>query len=149
MKKQIDHKLFFAQAPNEVWEYLTRPELMELWLMKNDFQPVAGHAFQFRANPYPPIGFDGIVYCTVLEIVPFKKLSYSLKCGPGEGVITIDSVVVWTLEPKDNGTELKLEHGAYKVMENLLMFNSMDEGWLKHMNKIFELINKPQNDTGS
>lgn len=149
MKRAINHTLFFQQAPNEVWEYLTRPELMELWLMKNDFQLIEGHEFQFRSNPYPPIGFDGIVYCMVLEIVPFKKLSYSWKCGPGEGKITIDSVVVWTLLPKDNGTELQLEHTAFKQMENLMMFNAMDEGWRSNMQKISEFINKTQNDTKS
>ncbi|NLR82909.1 helix-turn-helix transcriptional regulator [Chitinophaga eiseniae] len=25
-----------------VWDYLIKPELMEQWLMKNDFQPVVG-----------------------------------------------------------------------------------------------------------
>ncbi len=142
MRKEINHKLFFPQGPNEVWEYLTNPELMELWLMKNDFQPVVGHAFQFRSNPAPSIDFDGVVYCTVLEAKPFEKLSYSWKCGPGVGKITIDSVVTWTLIPRDGGTELQLDHSAFKVMENLMIFTAMDQGWQKNINKIYELINK-------
>jgi uncharacterized protein YndB with AHSA1/START domain len=149
MKKEINHKLFFRQSPSEVWEYLTTPELMALWLMKTDFRPVVGATFQFRTGPNLKIEFDGIVYCMVLEVVPLEKLSYSWKCGPGNGQITIDSVVTWTLLPKDNGTELILEHGAFKVMENLMLFTGMDEGWLRNMRKISELINKPKNGTNA
>jgi uncharacterized protein YndB with AHSA1/START domain len=32
-----------------------------------------------------------------VEVVPLQKLSYSWKTGPGEGRITVDSLVVWTL----------------------------------------------------
>ena len=99
MTKSIKHQFFFPHPPETVWEYLTKSELMELWLMKNDFQPIVGLDFQFRTNPIPSLDFDGIFYCKVLEIVPFKKLSYSWKGGPGNGEITLDSVVVWKLEP--------------------------------------------------
>ena len=142
MQNTINHKIFFTQSPNEVWEYLTRPELMELWLMKNDFHPTVGHQFQFRTNPIPKFDFDGNIYCTVMEVTPFTKLSYSWKGGPGDGRITFDSVVEWTLHPKDNGTELEIVHSGFKVLENLLIFNAMNDGWLKNMNKIVELINK-------
>ena len=147
MNKSINHRLFFNQAPSEVWEYLTRPELIELWLMKNDFQPVVGRQFQFRTNPLPKFDFNGIAYCTVLEIVPFKKLSYSWKGGPGDGRITLDSVVVWTLHAKDNGTELELVHSGFKEMENFMMFNAMNDGWLRNMNKIIGLLNDAKNGT--
>jgi uncharacterized protein YndB with AHSA1/START domain len=147
MKKVINHKLFFPQAPSEVWQYLTKPELMELWLMKCNFQPVVGHVFQFSANPAPSIEFDGNVYCTVLKVEPYEKLSYSWKCGPGNGKITVDSVVDWTLIPKDGGTELHLEHGAFNVLENMMMFSAMDKGWQMNISKIYELLNKQKNDT--
>src|SRR5882757_4587374 len=141
MTKSINHQLFFPHPPQTVWEYLTKPELMEQWLMKNDFQPIVGLDFQFRTNPYPSLDFDGIVYCKVLEIIPFKKLSYLWKCGPGDGKITIDSVVVWTLQPKDKGTDLFLEHSGFSEMENFTMYNALTDGWLKNLHKIAELIN--------
>jgi len=140
MQKIINHKVFFSQTPEEVWAYLTRPELVELWLMKTDIQPTEGHQFQFWTRPMPNFDFDGNAYCTVLEVVPFQKLSYSCKGGPGDGRITLDSVVVWTLLKKDNGTELELVHSGFKEVENMLMYNIMNEGWLKNMNKIGELI---------
>src|SRR5262249_21003301 len=34
--------------PEKVWRALTQGALIEEWLMKNDFQPVVGHKFNFR-----------------------------------------------------------------------------------------------------
>ena len=141
MTKSIKHQVFFPHPPEAIWEYLTKPELMEQWLMKNDFQPIVGLDFQFRTNPIPSLDFDGIFYCKVLEIVPFKKLSYSWKSGPGEGEITLDSVVVWKLEPKDKGTELFLEHSGFAKKENLNFYNGLTHGWLEKFQKISELLN--------
>src|SRR5580698_4302813 len=118
MKKSITHQFSFSQPPEQVWEYLTNADLMALWLMKNDFKPVIGAEFQFNINPMPALEFDGIVYCKVLELIPFKKLSYSWKSGPGNGEITLDTVVVWKLEPKGNGTELFLEHSGFTEKVN-------------------------------
>ena len=142
MASSIKHNLFFPHPPAAVWEYLTNAELMELWLMKNNFQPVVGHEFQFRINPLPSLDFDGVVYCKVLEIVPYEKLTYSWKLGPGDGTVNIDSMERWELRPKDNGTELILDHGDFVVMKNIGIFNSMNEGWRKNMHKIADNLNK-------
>ena len=141
MAASIKHQLFFQHPPSAVWEYLTNAELMELWLMKNDFQPVIGHEFTFRANPVPSLDYDGVVYCKVLEIEPFKKLSYSWQLGPGDGTINVDSIVRWELQSKDNGTELILVHGDFIILKNLGIFGAMEVGWLKNMHKIAENLN--------
>src|ERR1700692_3220479 len=147
MKKSIKHQLFFPHPPEAVWEYLTNAELMELWLMKNDFQPIEGHEFQFRVNPVPSFDFDGIIFCKVLQIVPFKKLSYSWKLGPGDGTINVDSVVRWELQPKDKGTELLLNHGDFAILKNLGIVEGMKKGWLENMHKILDRLNKTTNGT--
>ena len=146
MTKSINHTYFFPHQPEVVWEYLTKAELIEQWLMKNDFLPIVGYDFTFTTRPLPNYNFDGMVYCKVLEIVPFKKLSYSWKGGPGEGKITLDSIVVWTLQPKDNGTELVLEHTGFKETD-FNMYAAMDEGWLKNIQKIAALINNATHGT--
>jgi uncharacterized protein YndB with AHSA1/START domain len=140
MSKSIQHTFLFAHSPEVVWKYLTKAELIEQWLMKNDFQPIVGYDFQFRTNPLPNFNFDGIVYCKVLELQTYKKLSYSWKTGPGNGKITIDSIVVWTLHEKDNGTELQLEHTGFKETD-ITMYSIMHDGWLRNIQKINELIN--------
>ena len=145
MIKTIKHQFFFPHPPEMVWEYLTKPELMGLWLMKNDFQPILGHDFQFRTNPIPNLNFDGIFYCKVLELDPPKKLSYSWKSGPGDGEISLDSVVVWQLQQTEQGTELFLEHSGFEREENLNFYNGLMDGWLKNLHKIANLLNTAPN----
>ena len=144
MKRIIKHQFFFPHPPETVWEYLTKTELMEQWLMKNDFQPILGFEFQFRTGAIPNLDFDGIFYCKVLEIVPFKKLSYSWKSGPGEGKITLDSVVIWKLESTDRGTELFLEHSGFAKKENLDFYNGLLHGWVEKLHNIAKLLNAVQ-----
>lgn len=100
MIKTIKHTWQFSHSPATVWEYLTNPALLSQWLMENDFKAVVGHRFQFKSTPKVKIGFDGIIYCEVLEVVPYERLSYSWKGGPGNGKITLDSIVTWTLVPR-------------------------------------------------
>jgi len=146
MTKQIKHTYFYSHAPQVVWDYLTKPELLVQWLMKNDFEPVIGKDFTFRTGPIPSMDFDGIFYCKVLEIDPLKKLTYSMKGGPGERQINVDSLVYWTLTAKENGTELLLEHNGFKEA-NLALFNGMNAGWLSNMKKIDKLITDAKQDT--
>ena len=47
--------------PEKIWRALTEGQLIEQWLMKNDFQPVVGHRFQFRSTPVP--NWNGIIDC--------------------------------------------------------------------------------------
>jgi uncharacterized protein YndB with AHSA1/START domain len=141
MTKHITHQLFYPHPPETVWEYLTKPELLEQWLMKNNFQPIVGSEFQFRISPIPSLNFDGVFYCTVLEIVPFKKLSYSWSTGPGEGKITLDSVVVWTLQQTDKGTELFLDHSGFDKEENLNFYEGLNHGWVEKLQNIAKLLN--------
>ena len=147
MSNSINHTLFFPNPPEAVWEYLTNSELMALWLMRNDFQPILGHEFQFKTNPLPQFNFDGIVYCKVMEIVPNKKLVYSWKGGPSKNEISWDTVVEWTLAEKDNGTELQLVHSGFKNVEKLPIFYGFKEGWLKNMHKIYNKLNVTEHGT--
>jgi len=133
MEKEINQIWFFKHSPETVWDYLTRSELLAQWLMENDIQPTVGHQFMFRSKPAPAIAFDGNVYCQVLEVLPGRKLSYSWKFGPEPGKITVDSVVTWTLVPKDHGTELKLEHKGFKGADNLPAWEAMNMGWKKNV----------------
>jgi uncharacterized protein YndB with AHSA1/START domain len=147
MQTAIKNNWFYNCAPNMVWDFLTRPELLSQWLMENDIKPVVGHKFMFRTKAYPAMEFDGNIYCEILEVVPFKKLSYSWKGGPGDGRVNLDTIVSWTLTPKDKGTELFLEHTGFGVMTNANIYQAMNEGWKKNMaEKLANLISKQHVD---
>lgn len=137
MQKEIKHTWYFNQSPEEVWEYLTKPELIEQWLMKTDFQPVKGHKFQFTFVPKSDSKYDGIVNCEVLEITPFKKLSYSWNGGTLDKSRKFISTVNWTLVPKDTGTELQLQHDGFTMLEDILTHTN---GWISCLKRFEELI---------
>jgi uncharacterized protein YndB with AHSA1/START domain len=141
MQKEIIHQFTFPQSPEEVWEYLTNAELLAQWLMPNDFKPIVGHRFQFGTKPKYPLGFDGRIYCEVLEIVPYRKLVYSWKGGLSKENPSLDSTVTWTLTPTDNGTVLKLEHKGFKGIKNYLAYIIMNKGWAKIGKRLFKQLN--------
>ncbi len=85
--------------PEKIWRALTQGALIEAWLMKNDFQPVVGHRFNFRAAPLPH--WNGVVDCQVLTIEPHKRLSYSWNASGDEAAGGLKTVVTWTLTPDE------------------------------------------------
>jgi uncharacterized protein YndB with AHSA1/START domain len=137
MQQEIKQAWFFHQSPSEVWEYLTKPELIEQWLMKTDFQPIAGRKFQFTFNAKPNSKYEGVVHCEVLEVKPFTKLSYSWKGGTQDKSRNFDSTVVWMLVPKNNGTELQLLHNGFTLLEDVLAHTS---GWSSLLKKLEDLL---------
>ncbi len=147
MSLGITHQIFYNHPVEAVWEYLTNAELLSQWLMPNNFELIAGHEFQFKTKPMPQFESDGIFHCKVLEIMPFKKLSYSWKTGTGNGESSLDSLVVWTLVEKDNGTELNLSHTGFKEIENLGIYTGMNGGWLSNMKKVIGFLNTTTHGT--
>lgn len=139
MQKEIKQAWHFSQSPQEVWEYLTKPELIEQWLMKTNFKPIKGQKFQFTFAAKPEAKYHGVVECEVLEIIPCSKLSYSWNGSTLDRSRNYNSVVIWTLVPKNNGTELTLNHDGFKVMEDILTHTN---GWNVCLKRLEELINK-------
>lgn len=140
MKTEIKQQWIYEQSPNEVWQYLTQSELIALWLMPNNFKAVLGHEFEFRTNPIPSLELNGIFYCKVLELVPLKKLIYSWKGGPNDGITTLDTIVEWTLEERGNETILTLKHTGFKE-ENYAILMGMTDGWHKNIQKMLNHLN--------
>jgi uncharacterized protein YndB with AHSA1/START domain len=138
MQNEIKKQWFFPQPPSEVWEYLTRPELIEQWLMKSDFQPLTGCKFRFTFTAKPNSKYEGVIHCEVLEVKPFTKLSYSWNGNTNDGSRNYNSIVVWTLIPKDSGTELQLQHNGFTVLEDVL---AHDNGWTSCLKRFEELVN--------
>ena len=147
MDQTIRHTVFYNHPPADVWEYLTKPELVEQWLMKSDIQPVLGHEFSFTTKPLPQFNFDGIMKCRVIEVVPIKKLVYTWQGGMN-GAVTLDSMVEWTLTEKNGGTELLLEHTGFNEV-SAVAFGPMNEGWRRNINKISELLDQKNGNTNA
>jgi uncharacterized protein YndB with AHSA1/START domain len=145
MQTVIKNEWIYEQSPKEVWEYLTQAELIALWLMPNDFKPIQGFEFQFRTKTIPSLDLDGIFYCKVLEIIPFQKLIYSWKGGPGNGIFTLNTIVEWTLEKYKDGTKLILNQSGFKDT-NLAIFTAMTNGWATNIQKMVNYLNTKNNE---
>jgi len=143
IQRDIRIKWFFTHPPEKVWAYLTEAELLEQWLMKNDFKPLVGHHFNFYTTPIPNMKFDGIVYCEVLEVIPMQKLIYTWRGGPAPGVVTLDTILVWTVQTKNGGTEVLLEQKGFKGFNNYIASLFMGSGW---KGKIFKRLDALLND---
>ncbi|MBV4360440.1 SRPBCC family protein [Pinibacter aurantiacus] len=141
MQTEIVNQWIYEQPPGEVWKYLTQADLIELWLMPNDFKPIVGHEFSFRIKPIPSLNLDGIFNCKVLELVPFKKLIYSWKGGPGDGSITLDTICEWTLESYGSGTKLHIKQTGFNEA-NFAIATAMTDGWDKNIQKMIAHMNQ-------
>jgi uncharacterized protein YndB with AHSA1/START domain len=110
----------FSHPPEKLWRALTETPLVAQWLLKNDFEPVAGHRFQFRSEPMPQ--WDGVIDCEVLVVEPLKRLSYSWSA------LGLDSVVLWTLTAADGGTHVRMEHSGFRADQEMA-YKGATYGW--------------------
>ena len=101
----------FAHPPGKVWRALTQSDLLSEWLMQNDFKPVVGHKFNFRAQPNPH--WNGVTDCEVLVVEPDKRLSYSWSSSGAEAQDGTRTIVTFTLAPTKGGTLLRMEHAGF------------------------------------
>ena len=120
-------------APEKVWRALTENTLLAQWLMKNDFEPVTGRKFQFRADPVP--GWNGIIDAEVLVVEPLKQLSYTWSS------MGSDFVVLWTLSPTEAGTQLRLEQSGFGPDQNAA-YQGANYGWQRFLGILERVLNE-------
>ncbi|GGG72130.1 SRPBCC family protein [Edaphobacter dinghuensis] len=118
----------FPHPPTKLWRALTESPLLAQWMMSNDFEPVVGRKFQFRADPMP--NWNGIVDGEVLVIDPLQRLSYSWGVGGSEGVGGLQWVVLWTLTPAEGGTHVRMEQSGFGP-EQQANYQGAKYGWQK------------------
>lgn len=136
MKNEIHLKWFYPYPVETIWEYLTDPDLLKQWSTIHRLEAFnAEVGFKWISKQKPRKNWDGIMYMEVLEVIPNQRLSYSLKGGPRPGVLSLDTVVTYTLESKDGGTELRLDHTGFKGLNGAFTAFIMEKGWGKFFKK--------------
>lgn len=139
MKRDIQLKWFYAYAPEIIWECLTNPEILKQWnLSSGDFKAEVGFKWMEIQKPRPKMDWDGKIYFEILEVIPLKKLAYSFKGGKSATEINLDTVVTWTLIPKDGGTELHLSQTGFNGPKNYISSFIMELGWRNNVTKRFK-----------
>jgi len=112
--------------PEKVWRALTEPQLIEEWLMKNDFKSVVDHRFNFR-------GDWGAADCQVLIVEPNKTLSYTW------AAMGLKSVVTWTLSPTGTGTHLRMEQSGFRP-DQQQAYQGAKFGWQKFFANLEQIL---------
>jgi uncharacterized protein YndB with AHSA1/START domain len=114
------------QSVEKVWRALTQGPLLEEWLMKNNFEPVVGHRFEFRAD-------WGAVEGQVLSIEPHKALSYTWEA------FGLKSVVNFTLTATHTGTHLRVEQVGFR-QDQQQAYQGAKYGWQKFLTDLERVV---------
>lgn len=120
VEREIPH------PPQKIWRALTQPHLIAEWLMKNDFQPIVGHAFKLSAD-------WGAVDCQVRTVEPEKTLSYTW------AAYGLESVVTWTLTPTATGTRLRMEQAGFRAGQEQA-FQGAKHGWQQFFAQLEQVL---------
>jgi uncharacterized protein YndB with AHSA1/START domain len=123
--------------PEKVWRALTQGPLLEDWLMKNDFRPVVGHRFNFRAAPMPH--WNGVTDCEVLVVEPNQRLAYTWNASGAEAANGLKTVVTWTLTPTATGTRLRMEQSGFRPEEEA-NYQGASYGWQKNLGGLERVV---------
>jgi uncharacterized protein YndB with AHSA1/START domain len=112
--------------PAKVWRALSQPQLIEAWLMKNDFAPVVGQRFRLSAD-------WGSVECQVVALEPEKMLSYTWSA------YGLESVVTWTLSASGTGTRLRMEQAGFRP-DQRQAYQGAQAGWRQFLAALEKLL---------
>jgi uncharacterized protein YndB with AHSA1/START domain len=138
----------YPHPPEKVWRALTDPVLIPRWTSPGaggrpeGLAPVVGTKFRFVAKPKP--GWNGIVYCEVLEVDEPWLLRYSWTDGNGGGVTQVD----YRLEPRAGGTRFTYEHTGFKGVSGLFMSTLLGRVRTKMLDKGLPLVLNDLGDDG-
>ena len=125
----------FPHPPEKLWRALTESPLLAQWMMSNDFEPVVGHKFQFRADPQP--NWNGVVDCEVLIVEPLQRLTYNWGVGGSES--GLQWVVELTLTPTEGGTHLRMEQSGFGPGQQGA-YQGAKYGWNKFIGNLERLV---------
>src|SRR5919106_5677031 len=127
VEREIPH------PPEKIWRALTQPHLIEEWLMKNDFKPVAGHRFNLRGD------WGGVLDCEVLAVEPNKVLSYTWNFAHDNAAYNLKSVVALTLTPTSTGTHLRMEQSGFR-QDQRQAYQGAKGGWQQFVANLEQVL---------
>jgi uncharacterized protein YndB with AHSA1/START domain len=115
----------------KLWAALTDSEKLAKWTMENNFRPIVGYRFQFRAKPTEY--WDGIVEGEVLLVDEPNRLSYTWGTGDEKHTVT------WTLQALETGkVNLHLEQTGISSAQALGGAKYGWSNWCGELEKLLE-----------
>lgn len=135
MKDTIKKEQFYPHPIATVWQAISNVEDISAWFIKADFEARVGYQYTFTHN-------NTVVKGEVLRADPVHTLIYTWIVGDPN----TKTVVKWSLEEKDGGTQLTLEHSGisgYPTEEMATsMFSNFNGGWDNCLGQLTEHLVK-------
>lgn len=114
---------------DKLWAAVTDSEKLEKWVLKNNFKPIVGHKFQFRAEPNEY--WDGVIDGEVLIVDEPRTLSYTWAVGEEK------HTVVWTLQDLGDGkVNLHLDQTGFSHVHGLEGARHGWSAWCAELDKL-------------
>ena len=133
--KSVIFERLMPYPAHKVWRALTEVPLLDAWLLQSDFQPVAGHRFQFKAPVNP--GWNGIVDCEVLIVEPYERLAYTWNVS--QATNGLKTRVTWTLTSVETGTLVRMEQSGFRVNQSRAR-GGASYGWNLFFNRLEQVL---------
>jgi uncharacterized protein YndB with AHSA1/START domain len=138
-KPEIKIDTFIEATPDEVWEAITDKALISQWLMETNIEPIVGFNGYFKMKPTPL--FNGQIESTVIEVKPTSTFTFTWTSS----WMKVPTTIKFSLQEKENGTLLTLEHWGFKGLRGFLLKKMLGGGWKKLITiKIPKLIKDRQ-----
>jgi uncharacterized protein YndB with AHSA1/START domain len=125
----------FPHPVEKVWQGLTNPEAISVWLMENDFEPRVGKRFILRGREIPSRS-RGWVECEVLELETPHRMVWSWVHEGGESPTRVE----FRLDPIVGGTRLTLSHTGEI---DPLIGSRLTDGWPGKLADLRALLSRP------
>lgn len=129
LKLELDFQ--YNTSVEKAWAALTDSSMLAKWVLPNDFKPVVGHVFQFRAEPNQY--WDGVINGEVLVVDEANRLlSYSWAVGDEKHTVT------WTVQELGDGkVNLHLEQTGFSNVHGL---EGARYGWTNWHGELAKLL---------
>jgi uncharacterized protein YndB with AHSA1/START domain len=125
---------FYPHTPDQVWQALTDPALLERWLMPSTgfVAPRVGSHFIFTVPTQPP----GEIACKVLAIRP--GLQMTLRWVDLRAQLPARWTLDWTVHPQGQGARLLLTHSGFDISDRRqrMARNGMERMWKRALTQL-------------
>jgi len=121
----------YTTTIDKLWTAITDSNKLAKWVLENDFKPVVGHTFQFRAEPNE--WWDGVIDGEVLIVDPPNRLSYTWAVGEEK------HTVIWTLQDLGDGkVNLHLDQTGFSNAQGLEGARYGWSQWCGELDKVLD-----------
>ena len=136
----VEKEIVINALRETVWRYLSDPDLLAGWLMRNDFVATTDRSFCFRAQSNE--NWDGVLHCRLIDFDPPEKISFTWEANDIQG----ETLVTIILREENGETTLRLLHTNFEgaKLDREPIVDRHSTGWDDHLNILRQQVEEEQ-----